>query len=93
MQAQPWRVVYRDPAYKRNRLARYELAHGRCEACGIQLKGTLHPDGHAWQCDHHVEPQHYADPLDANAVENLRCYCTGPRGCHSGARKPKEGRE
>jgi len=70
-----YRRVYADPEYKRNRLLRYELVGGRCETCNAPLKGDLHPDGASWQCDHHLEPQLFADPLDANALENLRCYC------------------
>jgi len=86
---QPYRGAYRDPAYKRNRIERYYLAGGRCESCGVPLKGALHPDGVAWQCDHRVEARLFDDPRDANAIDNLRCYCAGPGGCHVGKRKPK----
>ena len=84
--AQPYRDAYSDPAYRRNRAKRYEQAGGRCESCGAPLRGVLHPLGKPWQCDHHIEARRFADPRMANAVENLRCYCTD---CHAGARKPK----
>jgi len=66
---QPWRAAYRDPAYRRNRAWRYEIAGGRCESCGAAL-----PDG--WQCDHVV-------PLrdgGTHAAHNLRVYCPA---CHA----------
>ncbi len=92
LEAQPFRRAYRDPAYRRNRLQRYELAGGRCESCGVELKGRIHPDGEPWQSDHHVPASAFlALPELASAVENLRVYCTtrpGRRGCHAGARKP-----
>lgn len=65
-------------SYARGRRARYRLAGGLCEACGVELKGHLHPDGVAWECDHHQEARLFwlaGDLEAANAVENLRCYC------------------
>lgn len=85
MAAEPWRAFYEHPSYRCNRTARYDLAGGRCESCGKPLKGGRYPHGAAWQCDHHVEARHFADAESANAVANLRCYCTA---CHAGARKP-----
>lgn len=71
----PWRAAYSDPAYRRNRAARYEIARGLCEGCGVQLMGSIHPQGVAWECDHAIEARHFADPMTANAVENLRVLC------------------
>lgn len=65
---QPWRRAYSDPAYQHNRKARYHLAGGRCEACGVTLTAD-------WECDH-------LTPLrdgGTHAVENLRAHC---RECH-----------
>lgn len=89
---QPYRDAYHDPDYKRNRLERYRLVGGRCESCGAPLKGDLYPNGVAWQCDHHIEARLFEHPRDANVIENLRCYCAGPGGCHVGKRKPRDDR-
>ena len=89
---QPYRRAYADPDYKRNRLARYRLAGGLCEACGIQLKGELREQGEPWQSDHVTEASKFADPRQANDIGNLRVYCTtraGRKGCHAGKRKPR----
>lgn len=82
--AETWRQVYSLPSYRRNRAARYELAHGLCEACGVELRGKLHPHGAKWECDHHLEARRFTDLDAANAIENLRCYCIA---CHKA--KPK----
>lgn len=47
-----YRKAYNDPEYRKNRIARYFLAGGLCESCGIPLKGKLHPDGALWEADH-----------------------------------------
>jgi hypothetical protein len=85
----PSRAYYTHPSYRRNRAARYDLVRGLCENCGAPLRGKLHPRGKPWQCDHHLEARLFVDAETANAIENLRCYCTGRGGCHSGRRKPK----
>jgi hypothetical protein len=92
LQRQPYRRAYTDPDYKRNRLARYRMTGGLCEACGIQLKGELHEQGEPWQSDHIIEVRRFADPRQANVIDNLRVYCTtraGRKGCHAGKRKPQ----
>jgi len=77
---QPWRLVYRLPSYKHNRMARYRLVGGRCEVCGVPLRGPLHDSGVAWECDHVNEARNFIGHLDdANAIENLRCKC---EPCH-----------
>ena len=87
--AQPWRLAYRLPSFRRNRLVRYRLAGGYCESCGRPLVGELHATGYPWQADHDREARYFLHDLDAaNAVDNLRVYCSGRGGCHVGGRKP-----
>jgi hypothetical protein len=51
------------------------MVGGLCECgCGTPLRGWLHPNGAAWECDHHVEARHFSDPDQANDINNLRCY-------------------
>lgn len=76
---QPWRAAYKHPTWRKVRAARYRLAQGRCEACGVPLEGPLYADGVVWQCDHVVEARHFANPVDANTVENTRVLCVP---CH-----------
>lgn len=83
---QPWRKVYTLASYVAGRVARYLIAHGRCESCGVPLKGELHPDGVAWECDHRIPARRFADLDRANDVRNLRCLCVK---CH---RKKRRGR-
>ena len=83
---QPYRDAYRDPTYIRNRALRYRMVGGLCENCHAEIKGELHPDGRAWQCHHVVAASRFTDPRQANAIENLRCYC---EKCHRGQRKPR----
>jgi hypothetical protein len=86
MREQPWRKAYEVTSYRKNKALRYVMVGGVCENCGAALKGPLHPMGVAWQCHHHIEAARFAIPDTANAIENLRCYCTK---CHAGRRKPK----
>jgi len=72
---------YASQTYRKNRIERYMLVGGLCEACGAVLKGPLHDEGRAWQ-SHHVMPL----PQGDDSVANLRVCCTR---CHSGARKPR----
>lgn len=67
-----YRKGYSDPEYRANRLERYRLVGGRCEVCGIPLKGELHPDGAPWESDHVIE---LGLPGGTNDVANLRCFC------------------
>ena len=83
-QRQPYRSGYRDPDYQRNRAERYAITGGKCESCGIKLKGKLHPDGVPWECDHLV-PLRDGGTSD---VANLRCRCTR---CHKA--KTREDRD
>ena len=64
LETQPWRHGYQDPAYIRNRQARYELAEGRCEACGVTL-------GPGWECDHLKALRDGG----THAIDNLRARC------------------
>jgi 5-methylcytosine-specific restriction endonuclease McrA len=73
MAKQPYRAAYKHASYRRNRAKRYRMARGMCESCGVEL-------GPDWQCDHVVEARLFADPGEANAVENLRVLC---RTCHA----------
>lgn len=66
-----YRAAYGDPDYRRNRLERYRMVGGRCETCGIPLKGELHPDGVPWESDHAIE----LSEGGTNAVGNLRVRC------------------
>lgn len=79
LERQPWRAAYKHPSWRRIRKARYLIARGRCETCGVPLGGSLHPDGALWECDHVIEARRFADPLDANTVENVRVRCVP---CH-----------
>lgn len=73
MARQPYREAYKHPSYARNRKRRYTLAGGRCEACG-QPVGPRE-----YEC-HHVRPVRlFANPADANAIDNLRVM---HRECH-----------
>lgn len=68
-----YRAAYSDPAYQANRKRRYTLAHGACEACG---KPVATGD---WQCHHVIAASRFANPRQANALENLRVLCLA---CH-----------
>lgn len=79
---QPYRSAYKDPEYRRNRMARYQLAGGRCEACRSHLKGPLHQHGRSWECDHVVEVAVWEFrrlPGSPNQLSNLRVLCVP---CH-----------
>lgn len=76
---QPWRAAYKHPTWRKVRAARYRLAQGRCEQCGVPIEGPLYADGVPWQCDHVIEARHFANPVDANTVENTRVLCVP---CH-----------
>lgn len=69
----PWRKHRSSAEYRRNRIARYHFAGGRCEepSCRIRLKGDLYPDGASWECDHLIE---LVDG-GTDEIENLRCRC------------------
>ena len=71
----PYREGYRDPVYRKNRLARYEYAGGLCEFCGKPL------DRAHFEC-HHVD----RNPRN-NRHENLRVihHQCHPRGRLAGA--------
>lgn len=68
---QPGRRHYRTAEYKRNRIERYHLVGGRCEACGIDLVGDLHDEGAPWESDHMIAIVDGGD----DSVANLRVYC------------------
>ena len=87
--SQPYREAYKHASYRRNRQARYELVAGLCELCSVELKGSLYPDGTAWECHHALEPWRFADPVSANAVENLRCHCVP---CHKAVTRSRRRR-
>lgn len=76
---QPWRRVYTLASYRTGRAERYRLVGGRCERCGVPLKGELHPRGARWECDHRIPARRFADLDVANHVSNLQCLC---RSCH-----------
>ena len=80
MVAQPWRIAYKHASWPQVKLGRYQLVGGRCEDCGVPLKGSLFPDGVAWEGDHEREPWRSTDPIAANVVENTRCRCLP---CHN----------
>jgi 5-methylcytosine-specific restriction endonuclease McrA len=68
----PYRRLYTSAEYRRNRLARYQLAGGRCENCGAPLsRGAFET--------HHLLPW---DNPRTNEVAWLRVAC---RGCHRAA--------
>lgn len=79
LKTMPWRAAYSDPEYKRNRLKRYEIAAGKCESCGVGLKGKRYKHGVPWQCDHVIEARRFTDPRQANCIANLRATCVR---CH-----------
>lgn len=77
---QPYRAAYSHPSWKRVRMERYHLTNGTCESCGVILKGPLHPrEGMAWEGDHLRPASDFADPIEANTIENTRVRCTP---CH-----------
>lgn len=83
-EAQSYRTGYKTPAYRRNRLLRYEMAGGCCEGCGRSVgKGE-------WE-SHHVislrEWERRGLPGDGDQVENLEILCVvEPNACHHKAK-------
>lgn len=77
--AQPYRANYGSAQYRRNRKARFALARGCCEVCGVPLVPGR------WECHHVVE---LADG-GTNALENLRALCLD---CHGRITKTRRGR-
>jgi hypothetical protein len=67
---QPHRAEYNTPEYRANRARRYLLAGGKCEACGVALRGRLHPDGVRWECDH----KHGSTDVADMRVRCLPCH-------------------
>ena len=79
MVRQPYRAAYKHPSYTKARAARIRMARWKCEQCGTQVRSKLYPAGALWECDHVIEVRKFANPLDANTVDNLRVLC---RRCH-----------
>lgn len=76
VEAQPWRLGYRDPDYHRNRQAAITRAGGHCEICNAPVtKGQ-------YEVDHIVALSRARSTDDIKALnrrENLRVLCLG---CH-----------
>jgi len=79
MERQPYRAAYKHASYTKARGERLRLARWKCEACGTELRSKRYPDGALWECDHVIEARLFANPVDANTVENLRVLC---KACH-----------
>ena len=74
-----YRAAYKSPTYTRNRSTRLTLAQSLCESCGTPLRTRRYPDGKMWECHHVADVRLFADPEQANAVDNLRVMCAE---CH-----------
>lgn len=74
----PYTAAHDDPAYRRNRKKRYELARGACESCGAPLLPG------SWECHHVTAARLFADPRQANDLANLRVLC---KPCHKAQKR------
>ena len=74
VQAQPWRLGYRDPEYHRERQATKTRANGRCEKCGNTC--TSCTNAGVTHCPH-LECDHIIELRDGgpNKRHNMRMLC------------------